>query len=408
MRSIREKISFYLIFVLIIFTTIGCINDLTPSGGWSGFIDDGDYLYLGKPDGQLIRLSKNTGDLSLEWRYPVSEGLGAIYGTPRINDDTIFSAGYNCRGNVCNGRIFAVDLDSGEPLWTYPVDTKLIGSPGVNEDVLVIGTSSIGDSESSPGYLLALDISSESRMGRELWRLPVAGPIWGGIVVEKDVAYFGTLDGTLYSVDISLEKRFEKKVEDRVRWTFRSNGAIAGTPLIAGGKILFGTFGNSFYSLDLAVRQTKTSDSTLNPAKEWIFNTKGWVWAQGLISENVLFVSTLDGIIYALDPVKGINIWANPANIEGQIVARPATFESNRGSALAVPSGDGGIHVVIQDTGEVSGMFETDGRPVKSTPIVLENGLYVHTVDGQIRRYQTVTLDLLSCLDTMDKGKRCD
>ena len=277
----------------------------------------------------------------------------------------------------------------------------------MGDGVLVIGTSAIGDDEESDGYLLALDTSPEPTVAREKWRLPVDGAVWGGVVIEDNVAYFGTMSGTLYAVDLADGEEFAADVARRIKWRFESGGAIAGTPLVSEGKIFFGNFSNTFFALDVEVRDRGDATGDLDPRSEWSFDTGGWVWAQPLLVDGTVFISTLDGMVHAVTVRTGGAAWQEPAEIDGQVVARPAQFESNRGPALAVPSGDGGVHVVLISNGQVTGEFDTDGEAVKSTPVVIDEVLFVHTANGQVRRYRTGTLDMLSCIEARGDGKRC-
>ena len=87
-------------------------------------------------------------------------------------------------------------------------------------------------------------------------------------------------------------------------------------------------------------------------------------------------------------------------------MAQPTLLERSSGEALAVASGEGDM-TLVELTGQVRGTFDTDGRGMKSSPIVIGDSLFVHTDSGQLRRYQTGSLSLLNCIEAKGDGKGC-
>ena len=93
--------------------------------------------------------------------------------------------------------------------------------------------------------------------------------------------------------------------------------------------------------------------------------------------------------------------------VGNEIVAQPAIFESNRGPALAVPSGEKDITIVVIADGSIGGVIDTNDRGMKSSPVVGDNVIFVHTESGQLRQYQPETLALLNCIEAKGEGKGC-
>lgn len=407
-----------LLLSVALFAFAACVNDLNPEGGWSGIAQQEDFLYLGSKDGRVVRVDRATGTLDLTWQYPAEEDddLGEIYGTPQIKDGIIYGSAFRCRGNECDGEVYAVDIATARSAWasgTVEYETRLVGSIGVGETTLAVGTSAIGGDTDPGGFLIGIDPTVDmdeelgnqiGRTAREKWRIPLDGAVWGGITVQDDIAYFGTLQGTLYAVDLSDSP---PGPSERILWSFESSGAIAGTPHVTADKLYFGSFGDDVYALDLDHRQANPTSNVLNPSSEWVFDTGGWVWAEPLLADDELYVASLRGEVFALDADSGSEIWAEPAKAGDEIVAQPTIFESNRGPALAVPSGEENIFVVVLASGQVSGEFSTNGRGMKSSPVFVEGALFVHTDSGQMRRYNASTLSLLNCIEAKGDGKGC-
>ncbi len=420
-RVVRRPCATRLLLVLTIslFAFAACVNDLNPEGGWSGVAQDGEFLYIGSKDGRIVRVDSSTGTLDRTWVYPPEseDDLGEVYGTPQVSDGTIYGSAFRCRGNECDGQVYAVDIATGNSAWaTGPVEyeTRLVGSVGVGETTLAVGTSAIGGDETPRGFLMGLDLTADAgeevadRVSRrEKWRIELDGAVWGGITVVDDVAYFGTLQSTLYAVDLSDDVSFSANPSNRIQWQFESSGAIAGTPNVTADTVYFGNLGDNVYALDIATRSNNPNSSIINPSTEWSFDAGGWVWAEPLLEDGTLYVVSLPGEAFALDAGNGQQLWAGPAEVGDEIVAQPAIFESNIGPALAVASGEGDITIVALADGQVGGLFDTDERGMKSSPVVSDNVIFVHTDSGQLRQYRTDTLSLLNCIEAKGEGKGC-
>jgi outer membrane protein assembly factor BamB len=292
-----------------------------------------------------------------------------------------------------------------------------VGAVGLSEDgnTLVVGAAALGGGPEDEGFLIALDarndieLAGEDRIAdqeREKWRIMTDGPLWGGVTVVDDVAYFGSMSGTLYAVDVSDDPAYDGTPASRVLWQFDAGGAIASPPLVENGKIYFGTFGETFYALDIDARAADNSESSLDVASEWSFETKDWVWATPLIHNDVLYATTISGAVFAMDLSNGQQKWKAQAGNE--VVAQPVVIESNRGEALAVPSGEEDVYVVLLSNGEVTGLFDTNGKGVKSSPVLGDGVLYAFSDNGSLRTFQVSSLGVLSCVETSGEGKRCD
>lgn len=378
---------------------VACVNDLTPEGGWSGPVAEENNLFVGNRDGRLVRFDAETGNLDNNWRYPSGDGLGAMYSNAVVIGDSIYSVGYTCSGDKCDGEIFGLELTTGISIWGQgglELKTKLVGDIGVLDDTLFVGTTSIGEEEdSAEGYLYAID-SSPSAPSIAKWRIPLDGNAFTGVAVEGDTAFIGTMNGTLYAIDISNPDD-TANASDRIKWAFEAGGAIAGPILAHNGSLYFGDLGSNAYKLD---------SSSGN--ERWKFDAGAWVWAKPVVEDGTVYVSTLSGTIFAVDDSSGSEKWS--AAIEGQIVSSPTLFDRKRGDtrerALAVPSGEKNVWVISVIDGRELGVFVTD-EPVKSTPLVYNDNLYVHVLNGDLKWYSVDDTTQRGCVD-LKGGGRCD
>ena len=116
-RGSRKWLRWMFGVFLIVATALGCVNDLTPHGGWSSPVVSDNKLLIGNVDGNIVRLDPVTGNLDNGWSYPREDGLGAIYADVLVADGAVYGSGYTCRGDDCEGEIFAVDLIDGFSIW---------------------------------------------------------------------------------------------------------------------------------------------------------------------------------------------------------------------------------------------------------------------------------------------------
>lgn len=409
-----------LALVAALFALAACVTDLNPEGGWSGPVEDGEFLYIGSKDGRMVRVARSTGALDQTWTYPAEEDddLGEIYGTPAISNGVIYGSAFRCNGNDCEGEVFAAHIETGRSAWAagpVAVKSRLVGAVGVGASTLAVGTSAIDGKDTPGGYLLGLDPTADAGRDlsaqvsrREKWRIPLDGAVWGGVAVADDVAYFGTLGGTLYAVDLADSDSYTGSPAGRVLWTYDVGGAISGTPHVTDTNVYVGSFSNELLKLNLAYRQQNPTRKTLDPSLEWSFDTGEWIWAEPLLVDGVVYVANLPGQVYALSAVTGQPQWQTPAEVGKEIVGQPAIFESNRGPALAVASGEKDVAVVVLSSGQVSGELNTRDLGIKSAPLVIGDVIFVHTDSGQFRQYQAGTLSLLKCIEAKGSGKSCD
>ncbi len=396
--------------MIVLIAAVGCINDLTPEGGWSSAVVEDDYLFIGNLDGNLVRFDTATGNIDNSWRYPSDDGLGAMYSDAVVIGDNIYSVGYTCKGDSCDGEIFGLSLASGTSVWGgngLQLKTKLVGDIGVSGDTFFVGTTALGEEEDGPeGYLYALDSTPGASVITK-WRIPLDANAFSGVTVDGDTAYIATMAGTLYAIDIS-ENEFSTP-ESRIKWTFTAEGAIAGPILVAGGNLYFGDLASNAYKLDISSRSAGSSSDEANTGSgEWIFDAGAWVWAKPVLEDGVVYVSALDGSIHAVNDSDGSEKWS--AEIEGQIVSSPTLFDRKRGDtrerALAVPSGEKNVWVISVIDGQELGVFVTD-EPVKSTPLVHGDNLYVHDLNGDLKWFSVDDNSQRGCVD-LKEGGRCD
>tara|TARA_B100001971_G_scaffold208261_1_gene229813 strand:+ start:3142 stop:4353 length:1212 start_codon:yes stop_codon:yes gene_type:complete len=401
----NSKIYISVFLFCLAFITAGCMNDLNPEGGWASLLPYEDKIIIPGKDGYLHRMDVNVGYES-SWRYPSDESLGAIYGSPTIFNDVIYGSAYTCKGSECTGDIFAVNQTDGTSSWgikSVKYNSRLIGRVGVTDSMVLFSTGYIftdGEKSEYPGYFISLDRNS----GLMLWRIPLDGESWTGISVSGDIAYLGTLSGSIYAIDLADSNLYDSDPSLRILWKYNTDRAIAGPIFVESNHIIVGDFGNRVMKILPDARRDNLDFPTKS---EWVFDTKNWVWAELILDRGVLYAATLSGDIHAIDNLLGTEIWS--VNLGDQVVASPVIFERSRGDfrekVLAVPSGDKNISIISIIDGRQLGTLVTRA-PIKSSPLIIGETLYTQNTDGQILWFSTLDLSERGCID-LEEGKSC-
>ena len=329
---------------------LGACTGIGGPSGWSGGTVDGDYLYIGTQEGELVALDLNTGDLFRRFELKGDETLRAIYGTPVVVDGTLYLGGYD-------GILYTLNLQGEGDLELEPLEgvgnpeerteIPIVGSPVVVNDLVLVG--------SSDGNLYAIPVDEEASG----WRFPTEGKVWSTPAVADGVAYFGSLDHNIYAVN----------VEDGTQlWKFPTDGAVAASPVVVGGRVYVGSFDSVFYAIDAATG-----------LEAWRFTgASSWFWGKAVADEGTVYVPSLDSHLYALDIHTGDLQWT--LETEGPIVGSPALVDD----MIVVPSDDGKVRLARLSDGFVERQCNTEEK-IRTSLVVNDGMVYFATRDHTIR-----------------------
>ena len=88
------------------------------------------------------------------------------------------------------------------------------------------------------------------------------------------------------------------KNETELAWTFNTSGAVRSSPAVANDMVYVGSDDGWVYALNMS------SGDLI-----WSFKTQGAVKSSPLLSDHILYVGSFDNRIYALDALSGAHIW---------------------------------------------------------------------------------------------------
>lgn len=362
------KVLLLVSLLLVALTVLGCIGIKTsPEGGSGGTIADGTIFLCpalkqaggfgcSAPvvTGKLVALDVSDGsrlwEASLESSTPASGGFGcaqsatpvAIYGNPAVAGELVYVGGYD-------GRVYAINSDSGVDRWIYPRSGTLqaiVGGAVAALDRLYFACSD--------GKVYALDAET----GDKQWEFATGKKIWATPAIDGETLYLGSFDKKLYAVDA---------ITGQGKWEFATEGAIASTPLVYNGMVYFGSFDRYFYAVDAATGSLK-----------WEFLAEKWFWTKAVAYDNTIYAGCFDGKVYVLDAETGNEVVA-AIDLESPIYSWPVLVEGK----VIIATEEGKVYAL--DTSSYQLELLADLDEAIYTPLCLSQGVvYIYSQEQNL------------------------
>ena len=436
-KSIKKLVLFMMLIFLMSFH-ISCMNEMQHMGGWSPPIASDDHIFISSSDGYIYRFSRDTGYHDNLWKFPNGDvSLGAFYGDMMIKEGILYGSSYGdgngkkCQSRECVTNIFAIDIISGNSIWSESLirlDSTIVGGVNIYSDkTLIFATSENDDKDGIGSYIYGIDIQSDSEKSlkdrvsqRILWKVPIKGKIYGKILIHENLAIVGTISGSLIAIDLRSnedlisegEKEYLFNDPDRLVMELDWGSPIVSSPLDAEEHLCFGDISGAFKCLDkkeielLSDKKIKfESDSYVDQGMIREILLDGWIWAKPVFSDGIAYVSTLSGNIYAIDVNSLSIIWETKAKYKGKPLGSSTIFNHSGLKSLAVPFDKETVGIFDVITGSVLGEFPVDDG-VSVMPLVVDNLLYVIDLEGRVKTFSTADRTLVRCFD-LEKLEGC-
>lgn len=202
---------------------------------------------------------------------------GGIYSTPVTDGKSLFIG-----DDV--GVMYSLDLKKGKTNWTFDTGMRIVGSPAVNDGVVVFGSANYN--------IYGLD----AKTGKEIWHVTTNQAVMGAATIHEGIAYIGGGDGRMFAIDIHTGK---------VKWSFDElKNYVLTRPLVYNDKLYFGCWDTHFYALNLADGSlvwkwnNGNGNPKLSPASVW-----------PVAANSKVFFAAPDRYFTCLDAETGEQIW---------------------------------------------------------------------------------------------------
>lgn len=344
---------------------------------------------------ELAPIKSEVG-MRLLWRKSIAEGPGANYNRLEMakTADLIVVASID-------GRIKAMQADTGKKRWETRIDAEISGGVGVSEQGILIGTTD--------GQLMAFNAES----GEKLWQSRLSSEIVSTPTANNEIAVAHCIDGKIHAVSLA---------DGKPVWTYDGNMPVltlrgASAAVFEGDFVFVGLANGKLVGLDEQTGQVRWEGRVaIGQGKSEIERIVD-IDAAPFISNDVIYVVSYQGRIMAFDLRSGRPMWSERessylsmaegfGNIyvttaKGALAAytkqdgsirwdqaalanRQLTAPVVVSSFLAVADYEGYVHLMSQVDGHLLGRVRTDGDGVRATLVADGDRLYVYGNGGQV------------------------
>ena len=249
---------------------------------------------------------------------------------------------------------YAFDISNGSELWEF----ELPGGQGIYPDQ---GSLSV-DEETGTLYAATLGgavLGVDSIRGTLLWTIAHPDPIYAAPLVSQ-VALVIALTNRL----VFLNKSTGEQIS-----SILLNSSITGGICADSVAVYAACSDNSVSAVSLDSRSVL-----------WRIETSGRVRAPLIVGDGTLFVSTADGVVFAVSTVTGDTLWKK--QIATKSIAAAAALSVD--GLMYVPADDGIIHVIDAKTGNMVRSPRVSTAPLRCAPVVSARTVFIGSDDGCI------------------------
>ncbi|MFZ7103469.1 MAG: PQQ-binding-like beta-propeller repeat protein [Peptococcaceae bacterium] len=223
----------------------------------------GNKLYVGSSDFNMYALEAGSGKLI--WKYPLGNTIAcsAAYG-----EDTIFFGSWD-------QKFYALDAETGTLKWLQEIGSQTYYAPAGSAPLYWQGQVFI----STPGGQV---YAYSAETGEQLWEVSASSGLSTPIIYQGTLMY-NTTSGSIYALD-------PETGENVWQYDTRLSSYIS-SPLGQSGNIIYQGLKGRILSVN-----------TIDNSVQWNFNLgETYLFNKGAVHDNVLFVGTLEGKLFALD-----------------------------------------------------------------------------------------------------------
>jgi len=228
-------------------------------------------VYFGSMDGGFRCVDATTG--KPHWKLDV----GAVSGAAAAGTEGVVYFGDHA------GAVYAVDAATGTVVWQTQLKGKIVASPLLLGDRLVVGV--MGPTAltiQKIKFLVALDIAD----GKELWSQFDGASVLSTPVADESAVYFGMVSGYTSSTEL----RAVNLQTGKEMWKRKLGGVADSSALLIGDRIMFGLHDGQFH---IASTTNGNDISTVDIGAK-LYSSPGYV-------DGRVYIGAGDGKLYCME-----------------------------------------------------------------------------------------------------------
>lgn len=217
----------------------------------AGVASYGDQILMASHDAFLYSLKP---DGTENWKFETND---RINGSPAVVEHFTFVSG-------CDSHLRVIDLKSGEEVRNVPLESQLIASPAVVDEILYVGSH--GGDVAAINWKTG-EIKWQYRGERDL-------PYFASAAVSRDIVLIGGHDKLMHAIN---------RENGESLWTFATKARIESSAAVVDERVFFGSGDKNIYGLSIA-----------DGSEVWKFNAGKAISAGIAIGEGCLVVGEDD------------------------------------------------------------------------------------------------------------------
>ncbi len=220
---------------------------------------------------------------------------GTPSGPPAVAGGTAYVA-------CSNGLLYALELETGKPLWRCDAGAGITSMPAVFEAGILVGTAN--------GRVINVD-----SQGGLAWEFEAGGAVASAPIPAGGRVYFGSDDGCLYCLDASNGSRL---------WSYEAGSQVRVSPCLYEGQVFGASYEGDLFALDAGSGRLA-----------WTYRSQGLPVVHPAADDGRVFLAT-ELVVSCLDAQSGKRLWE--VNVGPRIISNLVL----RGNKLMVARGEEG------------------------------------------------------------------
>ena len=260
-----------------------------------------------------------------------------IRGTASYADGVLYIGSYD-------HNLYALEADNGNFIWKYAADGGIVSKPAINDNKVYFG--------STDQYVHAISC----RNGKKVWVQSTEGAIYSSPAIAEGHLFIGSDDEHLHVLNL---------MAGREAWSVNLGSSVRSSPLVVNELVYIGCENGEIQCYDFSGNI------------KWRTSAKRSVTGSPHFNDNVLYITSLDGVLYAIDAKSGWIIWR--FRMGSGSICTPTTHENH----IYVGSTDNTFYCVNLKSTKKVWSYDTDNQ-INSSPVFYKGAVYFCNIDGMV------------------------